>query len=923
MTSIRDLKSPRRLPAPLDPWLGYSELLDFAQAVGGFGAYEYDLDSGLIRGTAALFHLLGMEPGRVSCTRQEWLATVHPGDIDALLRALDAASPDTGRNEAQYRSVRPDGEIRWLHAHGQVVAGSDGRTVRSIGTIHDITERRELEDKLRRIEALNRAQRLAGMATFHFDFIAQDLIASENFRELLGVPTATALEDFDALLHAVHPDDVERARRAPFATSREHPSYECEYRVLHENRVRWIAEKAYVERSPDGGLSSFTGALMDITKKKWTEAELGAVEKQLARALTATQDGLWELDLITNTPWFGLRFEDILGYTKGDLDDFQSRLTELVHPDDLEKNRLTLVNHLSQGLPYDVEIRMRHKLGHYEWVRSRAMAERDAGGVPIRLAGSIQRITDRKAAEQATLDAKHAAEAANRAKSIFLANMSHEIRTPMNGVIGIARILGETLLDDTQRGYVDIIRNSAEALLGLINDILDLSKIEADRLELENVEFNFRRVIHDTVAALALQGAEKGIELVADFDVHTPRLVRGDPGRVRQIVTNLIGNAIKFTPAGHVAIVVKRLQELDGISVLRIEVTDTGIGIETEKLDRLFQAFSQVDSSTTRHYGGTGLGLSIVKRLVALMGGTVGVISKSGQGSTFWVEIRLESAANQPSFPNIGRQRRVLIVDDLPLSRSSVQTRLTLTGFTTLCASGAAQAKELLASGPAVDLILADELMPDQNGLELFAELRADPRYAAIPFILMRLVGSKSSKLEGKPPDAIIMKPLGGLILSELIDKVLQGSTIQTPSTRPASGTGRSFKGSRILLVEDNAVNQKLASFMLQRLDAEVVVASDGAQALEKIAGAHFDVVLMDCQMPVMDGFTASRRIREREQRDGGSTHLPIIALTANVMAEDQRECALAGMDAHLGKPLDPAGLAACLARFLPLTAAG
>ena len=921
MTSIRDLKSSRRLRAPVEPRLRESELLEFAQTTGGFGVYEYDFGTGMIRGTSALFRLLGMDPDRVSCTRQEWLATVHTGDVEAVMRALDGADRGTGRNQAQYRSLRSSGEVRWLHAHGQVVAGPDGLPARAIGMIRDITEVRELEDKSRRIEALNRAQKLAGMATFHFDFAAQDLIASDNFRELLAVPADTRLENFDALLDGVHPDDVEKARRAPFGTTKEQPSYECEYRVLHAGGERWLAEKAHVERGADGELVSFTGALIDITKKKWTEAELGAVEKQLARALTATQDGLWELDLLTDVPWFGLRFEDILGYTKGDLDNFRSRVTELVHPDDLEKNRLTLVNHLSHDMPYDVEIRMRHKLGHYEWVRSRAVAERDADGVPIRLAGSIQRITDRKLAEQATLDAKLAAEAASRAKSVFLANMSHEIRTPMNGVIGIARILAETLLDDTQRGYVEIIHNSAQALLGLINDILDLSKIEADRLELETVEFNFRRVLHDTVSALALQGAEKGIELVADFDWHTPRLVRGDPGRLRQIVTNLIGNAIKFTPAGHVAVVVKRLHESAGVTTLRIEVTDTGIGIAGEKLDRLFKAFSQVDSSTTRHYGGTGLGLSIVKRLVALMGGRVGVLSEPGRGSTFWAEINLEAVAEQPSFPDVGRRRRVLIVDDLPLSLASIQTRLTLTGFTTHCAADVAQAKALLAGGLEVDLILADELMPGRGGLELLADLRPEPRQAAIPFVLMRLVGTKGVEPVGAKPDAIIMKPLGGLVLSELLDKVLSGSHVRGATARPAPGGGRSFKGYDILLVEDNAVNQKLALYMLQRLEARVVVANDGAQALEKIAAARFDVVLMDCQMPVMDGFTASRRIREQELRDGGGRRLPIIALTANVMAEDQRECALAGMDAHLGKPLDPASLAACLARFLPRAA--
>ena len=766
-----------------------SDFLESAQAAGGFGVFDLDLMTGDITGTPYFFELID-QYGRDPLTREQWVASIHPEDLEAVVLALGAAIDSEAKYQCEYRTLLRNGEVRWLASRGEILKDPDGRPARAIGTITDVTERKQLEEKLSyATESLNIAQAAAGLATFDFNFRRNSRICSENFHTLLGIPPWTKLDDLNLLMSRVHPDDAARSRSAPLEATPDAPSYQCEYRVMLDGgSERWIAEKATVSWGASGEMTRITGAIVDIT--------------------------------------------------------------------------------------------------------------------------------ERKHAEQATLDAKLSAEAANRAKSNFLANVSHEIRTPMNGVIGMSQILAETNLDSTQREYVDIIRGSANALLSLINDVLDLSKIEADRLELESVDFDLRDLIYDTVAAMALQSAAKGIEMIVSIGGDRPVLARGDPGRLRQIIMNLIGNAIKFTHEGYVVLEAGGKLEPNGRLGLRIEVTDTGIGIPADRVDRLFKSFSQIDSSTTRHYGGTGLGLSIVKRLAELMGGTVGVRSEVGAGSTFWVTVEVDPLPDQPHREPLGRGRRILIVDDLAPSRKSLAAKLALWQYDTVEVPGVDAAVEQLAKDPGFDLVLADELMPLKGGLDLLAVLRSDPRHARLPFILLSLFGTEQHSAEwAHRPDAVALKPIRAAALVSLIDQVLTGNLPRNCWVAPVAQATPTFAGHRILLVEDNPVNQRVALRVLQKLSAEVTLANNGAEALERIAESAFEAVLMDCQMPVMDGFTATRRIRELER--GGSKRLPIIALTANVMSEDREHCIAAGMDAHLGKPIEPAQLADCLARYL------
>jgi len=897
-----------------------ADFLEFAQAAGGFGVFELNFHSGEIRGTPLFFELIGLTRGRdPHLWLHELLSTIHPADLEGVIDALGKALTSGLPYQHEYRCLRMDGEIRWLAGRGQVVTDTDSCQVRMGGTVTDITDRKRLDVQLRAAtESLNVAQAAAGVATFDFDFEHNLRSCSDNLYELRGICADGGLENGDRIMARVHREDVARARAAPGATTPDEPNYRCEYRICHQDgRIRWIGEKGRVWFRHSGEVARIVGALIDITDLKAAQAALGSIEGRLERALRGTQDGLWEIDLVQQSNWYGYRFAELLGYTAEELGCATDRLNALIHPEDRERVQAALDSHLQHDTVFDLEYRVRHKAGHYEWMRSRAQAERAADGTPLRLSGAMQLITDRKRAEQASLEAKLAAEAANRAKTSFLANLSHEIRTPMNGVIGMAQILAETSLDDTQRGYLDIIRSSAAALLSLINGVLDLSKIEADRLELENVEFDLVYMLYETIAATALQTSARGIELITTIEANVPRQVRADPGRLRQMVLNLIGNAVKFTHEGYIALHASAATDACGRLGLTIAVTDTGIGIPPDRLDRLFQTFSQVDSSTTRHYGGTGLGLSIVRRLAELMGGEAGVRSEPGKGSTFWVRVKIEPAATQPKHEFVGRGRRILIVDDLAVSRDSLVNKINVFGYESVAVDSVDAALRALEAGPRFDLVLADEHMPMRGGMDLLASLRAGARFADLPLILLSLFGAERDATEHEHrPNAIGLKPINAHVLSNLIEEVLTGKTAHTTLRKAAADSTPTFPGARILLVEDNPVNQRVARRMLQKLGAQVTVANNGEEALQRLKPGSFDVVLMDCQMPVMDGFTATRRIRELEQRRG-STRLPIIALTANVMSEDRENCMAAGMDAHLGKPIELQQMIDTLSRFL------
>ena len=697
-----------------------------------------------------------------------------------------------------------------------------------------------------------------------------------------------------------------------------------------DGSVMWISENARSVLDANGKLLYFEGMVEDITERKRLETDLHVSEQNLGALINNIDDSIWSIDssyrLATFNATFAQSFEEMFGVQvkAGD------NVIELLPPD-WRPEDIALYDRALGGEKFIVE--RRYQLGeeerYYEISYNPIRTNETVSGVAV----FSKDITERQRAHIALQAAMMSAESANRLKSEFLANMSHEIRTPMNGVIGMTDLLLMTDLTHEQREFARTVRISGESLLIVINDILDFSKIEAGKLDLEIIDFELREVIDNTMDLLAAQAHSKGLELAAFIKPECPLELRGDPGRLRQIVNNLVGNAVKFTSQGEVVVTVSRVNETPTHATLRFEVRDTGIGIDQKAQANLFRAFSQADGSTTRKYGGTGLGLAISKKLVALMNGEMGVTSELGKGSVFAFEADFEkqSLALKTVARHDLNDLRVLIVDDNATNREILDHHTRDWKMRSALAASGPQALEMLradAGTDPFDLAILDMQMPDMDGLMLGREIKKDPRIAATRLVMLTSLGNQldAEDMKAAGIEACVLKPVKQSRLFARIAEILAN---HTPLARKVGATGSvamkrmsdaptptvpEAKPVRILLAEDNIINQKVAVGLLNNIGYKADVANNGQEVLAALALKPYDLILMDCQMPELDGYETTQRIRSTPEY----ANLRIVAMTANAMRGESEKCIDAGMNDYLSKPVRLEALRDMLARWLP-----
>lgn len=906
--------------------LAAQQRLALATQTAGIGTWEAHLPGGALIADDNLISLFDCSradfPTHVSALSQlllpantdEWLAICSPaGSVDHV--AGELRLPDR------------EGRIRYLVCVAAVERNEQGGAVRLVGVMYDITQlkRKELEiaDSEQRLELAITSGRI-GLWDWHVP--SGSVTYNQQWAAMLGYRLEELNPELTTWERLVHPDDLQRTQaQLELHFSGRSDVYLCEHRLLTKTgQWKWIRDSGrVVERDASATPLRMIGVHIDIDDIRRKEEEL--------RESLALHDIIFQHASVGLAMTRERRFirvsQQLLNTLGVSAEEIEGQSTRVLYPDDAAYAQIGALidSEFPAGRMINHELTLIRKDGSRFWGRMLGKAV-DTADLSKGSIWIIEDFSERRHREELLEQARNEAEVASRAKSDFLANMSHEIRTPMNAVIGFTSLLLDSHLDTTQREFASSIHIAGEALLTLINDLLDFSKIEAGKMELENIEFDVRTTFDETLEIVAEKASNKSLELVCLVQPSVPERVIGDPGRVRQVLLNLVNNAIKFTEQGEVVVRTKvvadpGLQE-DCVRI-RVEVQDSGIGIARDVQPKLFSAFSQADASTTRKFGGTGLGLSICQRLIDAMGGEIGVESEPGRGSCFWFELPLPVvplAERKLPLPMVLQGRRVLIVDDNPINRELLQIQLGRVGLIAeVFDSPAAAIAHLQAESVDYALAVLDMQMPQMDGLALAQAIHAIDAYSKLPLVMLTslTVQGQARKAREASFSAFLTKPIREQQLLQCINEVLhlpvdaempQLVTMHTLAEREAATKPR------ILLAEDNPVNQKVAVLMLEKLGCRIDVVGNGQEAVTALRQFPYDLVFMDCQMPEMDGFEATEAIRALPL---AAANVPIVALTANAFKDDQDRCLAIGMNDFLSKPVTSPGLQRMLARWV------
>jgi PAS domain S-box-containing protein len=875
-----------------------------------------------------------------------WKPVLHPDDLQNCIERWTMALTTACDYEVEYRFKRAsDGVYRWHIGRAFPLRNQNSEIIQWVGTCTDIDDQKRANDELekrvaeRSVELAGAREKLQAVldAATQVSIIATDteglitvfnhgaeLMLGYTSEEMVGKQSSAIIhleseviargqELTEEMGKPVQGLDVfvEKARNG------QHEEREWTF-VRKDSKTLTVNMAVTASYDTNGAIVGFLGVATDVTARTRAEKTL----RDQALILDMANDSIFIRDREDRITYWNKGAQRLYGWSK------EEALGHVIHslfktqfPESIDKINAQL---LATG-HWEGELVHTRRDGALVTVASSWTLQRDDSNRPVSVIEMNYDITARKLFEQRLQEAKERAELADNAKSDFLASMSHEIRTPMNGVIGMTGLLLDTGLNVEQRNLADTIRTSAESLLGVINDILDFSKIEAGKLSFEELDFDLRKVVEDTLEMMAGQAQAKGIELVGGVEPKVPTMLRGDPGRVQQVLMNLTSNAIKFTKSGEVVIRVTAQAETETEVHARFEIKDTGAGIPPETQARLFQPFVQADSSTSRKFGGTGLGLAICKRLAESMNGSIGVESRPGEGSTFWVILRFfRQAEVKIQAQNIHEfvDTRVLIVDDNETSRQLLHKQIIAWRLRNGCArtgeEGLAMLHQSVADKDPYPVAIIDMQMPEMDGLALVRKINIDPLLSATQLIMLTPFGKPISSDELKTVNvaACCVKPVRQSALFDCIVQVLTRPTNAKVSRQPEpfmrSTVPLSLRKERVLLAEDNVVNQQVALGNLRKLGYSADVATNGIEVLNALERKRYDIILMDCQMPDLDGYEVTRKIRQRER---GGSRTWIIAMTANAMVGDREKCLTAGMDDYITKPLRSVELRAALQR--------